>query len=160
MRDEETGSWWQQVTGEAIQGPLKGSKLKPVFHDELSFAVWKREQPQGRVLKPDPRVASNYEAADWEDHYATFPVVTPVDKGDKLSPQPQVFGVKVKGAAGASRTAPLEKQSPILDHLGGGPLVLVLGEDKKSARVFERSVDGRALEFFVTPVSQFLQPPL
>jgi Protein of unknown function (DUF3179) len=39
MRDEETGSWWQQVTGEAIQGPLKGQRLRPVFHDELTFAL-------------------------------------------------------------------------------------------------------------------------
>ena len=41
MRDEETGSWWQQVTGEAIYGPLKGQKLQPFFHDELTFALWK-----------------------------------------------------------------------------------------------------------------------
>ena len=30
MRDEETGSWWQQVSGEAMLGPLKGRRLKPV----------------------------------------------------------------------------------------------------------------------------------
>ena len=43
MKDEETGSWWQQVTGEAIFGPLKGKHLKPVYMDELTFATWKRE---------------------------------------------------------------------------------------------------------------------
>ena len=26
MRDEETGSWWQQVTGEAILGPAEGTQ--------------------------------------------------------------------------------------------------------------------------------------
>ncbi len=67
MRDDETGTWWQQVTGLALHGPLKGRQLKAVFHDELSFAIWKREQPQGRVLKPDERIAAlnRYEAADW-----------------------------------------------------------------------------------------------
>src|SRR5262245_43443051 len=160
MRDEETRSWWQQVTGEAIQGPLKGSRLNPVFHDELSFAGWKREQPQGRVLKPDPRVASKYEAADWEEKYATLPVVTPVDRGDKLPPRTLVIGVKVNGEAKAYPIAALEKQSPILDQLGDVPLLLVLGEDKKSVRVFERSVDGRALEFFVKHESQALELPL
>jgi hypothetical protein len=29
----------QQVTGEAIYGPLKGQKLRPFFHDELTFAL-------------------------------------------------------------------------------------------------------------------------
>ncbi len=51
MRDDETGSWWQQVTGEAIFGPLKGKHLTPVFLDELTFATWKHEDPQGRVLR-------------------------------------------------------------------------------------------------------------
>jgi hypothetical protein len=157
MRDEETGSWWQQVTGEAIRGPLKGVKLNPVFHDELSFAVWKREQPDGRVLKPDPRVASKYEPADWEERYEKLHVVTPVEQGDKLPPRTLVAGVKLNGAAKAYPVTALEKQSLILDELGGVPLLLVLGEDRKSVRAFERSVDGRTLEFFVRPNSQVLQ---
>ena len=33
MTDEQTGSWWQQVTGEAVHGPLKGRRLDLVFHD-------------------------------------------------------------------------------------------------------------------------------
>ena len=68
MRDEETGTWWQQVSGKAIHGPLKGHQLKQVFHDEISFAIWKREAPQGRVLKPVEHIAAanQYEPADWE----------------------------------------------------------------------------------------------
>jgi hypothetical protein len=27
MQDDQTGSWWQQVSGEAILGPLKGRRL-------------------------------------------------------------------------------------------------------------------------------------
>ena len=53
MQDEATGSWWQQITGEAIFGSSKGQRLKPVPHDELSFALWKLEHPYGRVLRPD-----------------------------------------------------------------------------------------------------------
>ena len=64
MRDEETGSWWQQVSGEAIQGPMKGKRLNAVFWDELSFATWKRERPNGRVLLPDDRVKAIAGAAE------------------------------------------------------------------------------------------------
>src|SRR5437868_10723154 len=42
----------------------------------------------------------------------------------------------------------LQKQSPIMDTAGSVPLMLVLGEDKRSVRAFERLVDGRRLEFF------------
>ena len=52
MRDEETGSYWQQITGTAIAGPLKGRELTLVPQDELTFALWKKEQPNGTVLAP------------------------------------------------------------------------------------------------------------
>ena len=67
MRDEETGSYWQQVTGAAISGPLKGAQLSLVPQDELTFALWKKEQPNGTVLAPLPRYASKYEKATWEN---------------------------------------------------------------------------------------------
>ena len=73
MKDEETGSWWQQVSGEAIQGPLKGKKLNAVFNDEISFAIWKRENPQGRVLNPNETVASKYSPANWEEGILKLP---------------------------------------------------------------------------------------
>ena len=49
--DEETGSWWQQASGEAVFGPRKGRKLDLVPYDEISFAAWKREHPGGRGLQ-------------------------------------------------------------------------------------------------------------
>jgi len=50
MRDEETGSFWQQITGAAVSGPLAGRHLTLVASDELTFATWKAEEPQGTVL--------------------------------------------------------------------------------------------------------------
>jgi hypothetical protein len=61
MRDQETGSFWQQITGTAIAGPLKGAKLSLVSQDELTFGLWKKEQPNGTVLAPLPRDAAHYE---------------------------------------------------------------------------------------------------
>ena len=145
MRDEETGSWWQQVSGECIAGPLKGKQLRLVAHDELPFAVWKHEQPRGRVLKPDERVAAKYEPADWEDRYARLPVVTPVSPEDALKPRDLVIGITVNGAAKAYPMARLVKQAPVGDRLGDTPLVLLLDPSKKSVRAFESTVEGRAL---------------
>lgn len=151
MRDEETGSWWQQVTGEAIQGPLKGRRLNQVFCDEISFATWKREWPGGRVLRPDERVAERYEPANWEEEDARLPVVTPVSPSDPLPPRTLIVGVITGQAAKAYPMPDLRRQKLILDQLGGIPLFLVLGEDGKSVRAFERTLDGRKLEFFVEP---------
>jgi len=43
-----------------------------------------------------------------------------------------------------------------MDDLGGTPIFLVVGEDKRSVRAFERTTDGRKLEFFAKPGSSQL----
>ncbi len=150
MRDKETGTWWQQVSGKAILGPLKGRQLKRVFHDELSFAIWKREKPEGRVLKPDDKIvaANQYETADWETRIGKMRVVEGVDVDKRLAPRTLVLGIEVGDKSIAYPLDALKKQSPIMDVVGSTPIMLLLGEDKRSVRAFERIVDGRRLEFF------------
>lgn len=150
MRDEETGSWWQQVSGKAIHGPLQGHQLKSVFHDEVSFAIWKGEQPDGRVLKPDEVIAAkdDYEKSDWEARYEKLRVVEGTDVDKRLAPRTLVMGVALNGKSVAYPLSALQKQSPIIDMVGAVPIVIALGEDNRSVRAFERSVDGRTLEFF------------
>ena len=159
MRDDETGTWWQQVSGKAIQGPLKGKQLKGVFHDEISFSIWKREQPQGRVLKPDERIlASNqYAKSDWEKSVGAMRVVEGADIDQRLAPRTLVMGVSVGGKSVAYPLTALQKQSPIIDMVGSVPIVIVLGDDKRSVRAFERTVDGRRLEFFQKTENNVLQ---
>ncbi|MDQ1522462.1 MAG: hypothetical protein QOE47_386 [Pyrinomonadaceae bacterium] len=150
MADEETGTWWQQVSGEAIHGPLKGRRLNGVFHDELTFATWRRERPQGRVLRPsEDNDAWRKFSERWEEQTAKLPVVTQAAAQDKLTPRAVVLGVNLNGAAKAYPLESVERQSPLVDKVGDVPLVVVLGEDKKSVRAFETTVDGRALEFYV-----------
>ena len=147
MRDEQTGSWWQQVTGEAIHGPLKGRRLEALVHDEVGFAIWKTERPQGRVLKPDPKMADDYGDWNWEKQMKKVRTVRPRAKGDPLDPRTVVVGVVVGDAARAYPFPSLRQQSPVVDRLGGEPLVLVVGDDRKSIRVFKTTVEGRALSF-------------
>jgi hypothetical protein len=146
MRDEQTGSWWQQVSGEAIHGPLKGRRLAAVVHDEVSFGIWKAERPGGRVLKADPRKKQQYVSEDWEHKMKRVRTVTPVDPRDPWPPRTHVVGVSLNGRAKAYPFPQLREQSPVLDTVGGVPIVLVVGDDGKSVRVFDRRLDGRTLE--------------
>ena len=152
MRDVETGSWWQQVTGEAIQGPLKGQRLETVFHDELTFGLWKREQPEGRVLKPNEAIAAagKYAPANWEEGMTARPVTTSFAYDKSIAPRTLVVGVTVNDVSKAYPFTAIVKQELILDDVGGVPMFLLVGEDKKSVRAFERKVDGRKLEFLKT----------
>ena len=153
MRDEETATWWQQVTGEALYGPLKGRHLKYVPHDELTFEKWKAEQPSGTVLRPDQQFASSYASANWEERMQKTPVVTPASPNDPFSSRALIVGIDMNDTAKAYSFADLEKVGPIQDTVNGTPIVVVLGEDKKSVRAFERMVDGRTLDLFQKPDS-------
>jgi hypothetical protein len=150
MRDEETGSWWQQVSGKAIHGPLQGQQLKSVFHDEVSFAIFKAEQPNGRVLKPDEKIVAKkeYEPADWEARVGRMRAVEGTDVDKRLAPRTLVMGVSLGGKSVAYPLSVLQKQSPIIDMVGATPIVVALGGDNRSVRAFERTVDGRRLELF------------
>ena len=151
MQDEETGSWWQQVTGEAIAGPLRGQKLEPVFHDELTFALWRRESPGGRVLRPAEGAPWREFSQDWEAHTARLPVVTPRLAGEPLPPREVVVGLRVGEEAKAYPLAALQRQSPVVDVVAGVPVVLLVGDDGRSVRAFRRTVDGRELQLYRRP---------
>ncbi len=66
MRDDQTGTFWQQISGRAISGPLAGLQLEPVYSDEVTFALWRNEAPNGTVLKPQAKDAGEYEKKDWD----------------------------------------------------------------------------------------------
>jgi hypothetical protein len=153
MRDAETGSWWQQVSGAAIQGSFKGDKLTEVYHDEVNFGLWKREHPDGRVLRPDEKIlaAKKYDSPDWESQVAKMPVRITAKIEETFTPRTLMVGIKINGQAKAYPFSALEKQSPIIDNVGGTDILILLAEDKKSVRAFERTVDGRKLEFMHKP---------
>ncbi len=146
MRDRETGSWWQQVTGEAIFGPLKGLRLEPVAMDELTFALWKQEAPAGQVMQPLSKYSKEYES-DWEKSVAKMPV--PLDFSREGLPNREIIlGVELDGTARAYPQAAVWAAWPVQDRVGGVPIVLITGPDGKSVRVFRAEVNGAAAEFF------------
>jgi hypothetical protein len=144
MEDLETGSWWQQVTGEAVQGPLKGRRLSPVLHDEVTFGLWRRENPRGRVLALDRRQSQI--ARDWEGRMATTAVVTPRAPDDPLEPRTLVVGIAIDGVARAYPVERLTRTRVLLDELSNVPIAIVTGADARSIRAFDRRIDGQVLE--------------
>lgn len=151
MRDEETGSWWQQISGQAIQGPLKGSELLSVETDELTFGTWKQENPNGRVLKPDAKISVEKYDPNWEPEVARMPVRVTAKLDETLEPRTLIIGISIDMNSKAYPFTAIEKQAPVLDTIGPTPIVIVLAEDRKSVRAFSRIVDGRKLEFLKKP---------
>lgn len=147
MRDKETGSWWQQITGKAIYGALKGATLELVPSDELSFGQWKSEVSDGKVLAPVPKYVKKYES-NWEPDVAKLPVVISFP-GTELKSRDVVVGLEIDGTSRAYPWEKLVKQSPVMDRVNGKNLLIVVGPDGKSFRVFESRIEGKAAEFFL-----------
>ena len=146
MRDEETGSWWQQASGKAIFGPLKGESLELAPYDELTFGLWKQESPAGQVLAPVGKDEKEYNSK-WEDEIQKLPLVLAFP-GTPLQSRDVVIGMEVAGASRAYPIKALIEQSPIQDRLGGTPIVLTVGPDGKSVRGFVSRLGGADIEFF------------
>src|SRR5829696_2653351 len=146
MQDAQTGSWWQQVTGRAIAGPLKGKQLTLVPHDEVAFGRWTADHPSGRVLKPDATVDArdDYASLDWERRMARTRVVTELPKGSPFAPRTLVVGVTVNGRSKAYPLDALRQSRVLLDTVGDVPLMVAVAEDGRSVRVFDRRVDEGA----------------
>ena len=147
MRDKETGTWWQQITGKAIYGPLKGASLDLVLSDELTFGEWKSEFTDGKVLAEVPKYVKEYDS-NWEPEVAKLPVVISFP-GTELKSRDVVVGVKIDDASRAYPWDTLVKQSPVVDHVHLTPLLVAVGPDGKSFRVFVSRIDGKDAEFFL-----------
>jgi len=151
MRDKETGTWWQQITGKAIYGPLRGASLELVLSDELTFGEWKSEMSGGNasaeVLKEVPKYGKEYDSK-WEAEVAKLPVVISFP-GTELKSRDVVVGLEIGGAGRAYPWDTLVKQSPVVDRVHGTPLLVAVGPDGKSFRVFISRIDGKDAEFFL-----------
>jgi len=151
MRDRETGTWWQQVTGEAVVGRLRGRRLQPIEFEEVTFAVWKREHPEGRVMRPEPRHVEDdsYAGSDWEEHVAKVPPPPGSESEEGPPPRQLVMGVELGAESVAYPIDALRTSRAIADTLAGTPIVVVLGDDDRSVRAWKRVVEGQELDLFV-----------
>ena len=147
MQDRETGSWWQQVSGEAIQGPLKGKHLVRVFHDELTYREWMKELPGGRVLLPASDSTWRAFSAGWEEGTGKLPVRVHAALDPRLPARALIAGVEIGGTAKAYPVDRVLAQAPVHDRVGGVPIALLVGGDGKSIRAFEARIDSTSLEF-------------
>ncbi len=140
MRDEETGSFWQQISGKAISGPLRGRQLELVHCDELTFALWRQENPAGTLLRPVDSFAKKYAPKDWDVRMLKQKTVVDTSKSG-IKPRELMLGVVVNGKARAYPIDRVLAEKLILDRIGATPVLVVVGRDGKSLRVFEASSD-------------------
>jgi hypothetical protein len=146
FEDKTTKSWWQQATGVAIAGPLKGSRLSEIPSRQATLASWLRIHPNSTILQPDSNYKSDYEdLADFDK--GTIKGL--LEKRDSASWKMKswVVGVKAKDFEKAYDWNDLLKENFIQDTVGNLPVLLVLENDTSSFHVFNRTLRGQTLFF-------------
>jgi hypothetical protein len=141
MRDEETGTYWQQISGSAIYGPMKGRQLDLIPSDELTFGLWKSEEPQGTVLSDVPRDSANYYPKDWEVQIKSVPTVLSFPEHG-LQDRDLMLGIHHAGASRAFLYEQVLREKLVKDQVGGDPVLLVVGPDDESVRAFRDHIPG------------------
>ena len=137
FEDATTKSWWRQVSGDAITGKLKGSKLPEFFSTQTSLGEWLRLNPNSFVMQEDPAFTSQYDSTF---KYESGKSKSNLTGTDSLSWKDKswVIGVKAGNETKAYDWNKLKKERIILDKIGDKPVMVVLSKDDKSFFAFER----------------------
>jgi hypothetical protein len=141
MRDEETGTYWQQISGAAVSGPLKGRQLTLVHSDELTLATWKSEEPRGTVLNDVPKYRSDYAKRDWDVEMKREPTVLSFPEHG-LTARDLMLGIQAFGASRAFLYERVIQEKLVKDRVGAEPVLLVVGPDDRSVRAFRGRIPG------------------
>jgi hypothetical protein len=137
FEDRTTGSWWRQANGEAVAGPLKGTKLPELPTVQVTLKQWLALYPESRIMQADPAFRDEY-AKDYA--YERGTKRGGLTGTDTLPWQEKswVVGIEQNGAATAYDWRALRAQQVINDVVGGVPIVLALGPDRTSFFAFRR----------------------
>ena len=149
MYDRETGSEWKQPTGQAIAGPLEGSRLTLIPASITSWERFRSEYPDGIVLHPvdsggeppekryDMGPYERYADGDEFGLYGMRGEGTPRSwNRDDLDPKTIVLGVEWNGDAVGYPIARVERAGGVVTDTVGG-LDIVVFADGDGCYAFE-----------------------
>jgi hypothetical protein len=143
FEDAATKSWWQQATGAAIAGPLKGHHLAEIPSAQYTLGEWLRLHPASAVMQPDPAYAKEYEGLT---DYDKGTIKGGLEKRDSASWKAKswVIGVLANHHAKAYDWTSLPTW-PINDTIGQIPVIILRNDS--NFHTWSRTVSGQTLSF-------------
>jgi len=145
MQDEETGSLWSHITGEALTGELEGKKLEMIPSVQTSWALWYKAHPDTKVLKKEKEIKSSH-----YERYFSDPERTGIFRSrwlrGKMPGKDFVYGIS-DGPFALAVTEKKVDAAPVLNaELGGKPIVIARSSDG-GVVAYSSRVDGGELHF-------------
>jgi len=158
MYDDKTDSYWNQVGGKAIVGPLTGTKLKQIPIDTMLWKDWKELHPDTLVMSKDTGMSRPYGNDPYGGYYSSKEVGFGAKFTDtRLHPKTMVSGVVIGNVGKAYPVLEVEKSSNLVnDEIGGINLLVVRnpkietslnGFEINPLKIFDRKIGNIVLEF-------------
>ena len=148
MQDRETRTIWQQATGEALYGPLKGTYLELIGGEQTTWHDWVTRHPATAVsIEPinPPRGLLSFSQLEFLLEKFTGDYKTPgLNRNDtRLPSHEEVGGLMLNGAARAYPLTRLRIRKMVQDVLGGVPLVMLYDEPNDRLHAYRQNENGR-----------------
>ena len=146
FEDATTKSWWQQATGTAITGPLKGHVLKEFPSSQLTLDAWLRKYPASLVMKPDTKFMDNYFRLE---DYDRGTMQSDLVRRDRTPWQHNswIVGIKNNLSSKVYDWNELLRKKIIQDSVDRLPILLTIENDSASFHVYDRRVGDAMLSF-------------
>ena len=137
FEDATTQSWWRQVNGEAVAGPLTGKSLEEIPSQQMTLRAWLIEHPDSKILQRDTNFNAQY------DHLEKFDEGKQpgsLEKRDSLSWKEKswIVGVQVGAQPRAYDWNDLVSKRVINDTLSGTPVLVAIENDSTTFHVWQR----------------------
>lgn len=148
MYDRQTDSLWSQLLGEAVDGPLTGTKLEFVPSWQTTWSDWKVQHPNTIAL--DKGFGSSRDPYAGYYNNSSSGVIGQSCPDDRLYVKEFVVGVEQNGEATAYPFSVLNEVPVVNDIVGEQNILVVFNSDTGTGIVFDRQVDGQTLTFSLT----------
>jgi hypothetical protein len=136
VKDRQTGSLWNAVTGEAVQGQNLGRKLKRITCWMTTWSAWQKAHADSWVLKEEGSQSMHYVQRATQATCAV-PMLHPGSKNDSRLPvDALVLGISTDKATDAATVESIVKAGAINIQIGGKPSLLI-GDSSGAAAVYE-----------------------
>ncbi|MAT96003.1 MAG: hypothetical protein CL608_02455 [Anaerolineaceae bacterium] len=149
MQDRETGTVWQQATGEALYGPHKGTFLELIGGEQTTWHDWITRYPATAVsVEPDnpPRGLLTFSQLEFLLEKFTGSYKTPgLNRNDtRLPSHVEVGGLVLNGASRAYPLSYLRQRETVRDTVGGVPLVVLYDAPNDRLHAYRQTENGRS----------------
>ncbi len=162
MFDRQTESLWNQLLLGAQCGPSQGAELSRLTVFETNLGRWRELYPQSTVVSTNTGFNLSYGVYPYGDYDQEDNEFVPWPGSEFSSVRPPkelVLGVHANGASVAFPFGVLGDMGEVVavnEAVGGLSILVTYERAFKTARAFDRRVDGQNLTFSVTDTATYL----